>query len=191
MLIFINFLGSACLSLNKVPTLNNYKCPLKAIQKQHNNWEHFILYASSQVYEKEKIKKNHKHLSQKMPTLSSFLLFVFITSSFKIGSSIEVHVMNALPKGSAPMEIRCNSRSTNLDAKQLKSGDDYRWIVQKERATYLCAALWVNKIASWHGFQPRRDANQKSVFWLVKENGFFLGFDNSSWVKKSTWESEW
>lgn len=133
-----------------------------------------------------------------MTTLCHFLLFVFITSCFRIGNTIEVnddqvtqvHVMNALPKDSAPLEIRCNSADANLDAKQLKSGDDYSWRVEEETATYFCEAFWGNKFASWHAFEPPRDANQKRVFWLIKEKGFFLGYDNCSWVEKSTWETE-
>lgn len=133
-----------------------------------------------------------------MTTLCHFLLFVFITSCFRIGNTIEVnddqvtqvHVMNALPKDSAPLEIRCNSADANLDAKQLKSGYDYSWRVEEETATYFCEAFWGNKFASWHAFETPRDANQKRVFWLIKENGFFLGYDNSSWVEKSTWETE-
>ncbi|KAF4355362.1 hypothetical protein F8388_026632 [Cannabis sativa] len=50
-------------------------------------------------------------------------------------------------------------------------------------------AIWGRFMGSWHGFQPKRDLNN-SVFWLIKPNGFFLSWDNSTWVKKALWETE-
>ncbi|KAG6678866.1 hypothetical protein I3842_14G103100 [Carya illinoinensis] len=44
--------------------------------------------------------------------------------------------------------------------------------------------------SSWHGFQPRRDMGRGVVYWLVKDTGFFLSWDNSSWVRKQLWETE-
>ncbi|KAJ4722891.1 putative Plant self-incompatibility protein S1 family [Melia azedarach] len=134
-----------------------------------------------------------------MTTLCHFLLLVFVASCFcfSIGNTIEVnsnhlaqvHIMNALPKGSEPIRIRCTSGNTDVGARELAPGSDYSWSVE-ERAVYYCGALWTRQIASWHAFQPRRDSKHENIFWLVKENGFFLGWDNSTWVRKSTWETE-
>lgn len=101
-----------------------------------------------------------------------------------------VHITNGLPKiNSSPMNIRCSTEQTDFGVKTLGCGEDYRWIVE-ERGVYFCEALWGRFMASWHAFQPKRDVGQRLVFWLVQPSGFFLSWDNSSWVRKSTWETE-
>ena len=35
-------------------------------------------------------------------------------------------------------------------------------------------------LASWHAFQPRRDENHETVFWMVKEDGFFISWDKAN-----------
>ncbi|XWS35089.1 hypothetical protein CRYUN_Cryun21dG0096200 [Craigia yunnanensis] len=131
-----------------------------------------------------------------MDARSSFVLFlvsVFIFSVAGLGGQDKhvatIHVINSMPRESEPMQTRCKSRYTDYGMHQLRVGDDYQCGVQ-EKALYFCAALSGRQIASWHGFQPRRDGNHKAVFWLVKEDGFFLSWDNSSWVRKSEWETE-
>lgn len=102
-----------------------------------------------------------------------------------------VHITNVLPQNNSnnPMKIRCNCNKKYFGYKTLACGEDYTWIAE-ERDLYFCEALWGRFMASWHAFQPKRDINQQSVFWLVKQNGFFLSWDNSTWVKKSIWETE-
>lgn len=77
----------------------------------------------------------------------------------------------------------------------LKEGEEYKWVAE-EKDLYFCEAIWGTRfVASWHAFQPKRDLSRGgggrgSVFWLVQKDGFFLSYDNSTWVKKSTWETE-
>ncbi|EXB66396.1 hypothetical protein L484_008286 [Morus notabilis] len=87
------------------------------------------------------------------------------------------------------MKIQCSSKHTNIGAKELKRSDYLEWIVE-EKALYFCEALWGILIASWHAFQPKRDVGHRSVFWVAKQNGFFHSWDNSTWVRKSVWETE-
>lgn len=101
-----------------------------------------------------------------------------------------VHVTRDLPKNSPTMEVVCKfNNGQSLGVQKLKAGDDYTWNV-KLRVVYYCQAIWGNRVSSWHAYQPRRDANHGRVFWLVKENGFFLSWDKSNWVKRSEWETE-
>lgn len=135
----------------------------------------------------------------------SFIFLVLITTSFTttltLGNNhIEdgqnhlatVQITNSLPNNNSRptiLRIRCSSKHTNLGEKVLNRSDDYRWIVE-EKSLYFCAALWGRLFASWHAFQPKRDAGHDSVFWLVEEGGIYLSWDNSSWVRRSVWESE-
>ncbi|MBA0830677.1 hypothetical protein Goarm_015195 [Gossypium armourianum] len=120
-------------------------------------------------------------------------VFFFIISSSVDGSQYKqlstIHVMNSMAKGSGPMQIRCKSRYTDYGMRQLGEGTEYRCGV-REKAVYYCMGMTGRRIASWHAFQPRRDGNRKAVFWLVKENGIFLSWDNSTWVRKSDWETD-
>jgi hypothetical protein len=29
------------------------------------------------------------------------------------------------------------------------------------------------------------------VYWMVKEDGFFISWDKANWVRKYRWETEW
>ncbi|KAE8698084.1 Detected protein of unknown function [Hibiscus syriacus] len=125
-----------------------------------------------------------------------FLVPVLITIS--LSSSVlgiqrnklaTIHVMNSMPKGSGPMQVHCKSRYTDYRMQQVGEGDGYRCDV-RERALYYCMAILGRRVASWHAFQPRRDGSRKAVYWLLKDHGIFLSWDNSSWVRKSMWETE-
>ncbi|XVF29194.1 hypothetical protein REPUB_Repub15cG0099300 [Reevesia pubescens] len=131
-----------------------------------------------------------------MDVRSSFVLFlvsVFIFSVAAVGEQKKhlatIHVMNSMPRESGAMQVRCNSRYSDYGMHQVGVGDDYQCGV-RETALYYCMAISGRQIASWHAFQPRRDGNHKAVFWLVKEDGFFHSWDNSTWVRKSVWETE-
>ncbi|PON66092.1 hypothetical protein TorRG33x02_269020 [Trema orientale] len=106
-----------------------------------------------------------------------------------------VHIITTpLPKNnSGPGEVKIrltNSKQSYYSLETtLKWGNDYQFVAE-ERALYYGEALWGTYVGSWHAFQPKRDAGHGSVFWLVKPNGFFLSWDNSTWVKKSIWEYE-
>ncbi|KAB1218209.1 hypothetical protein CJ030_MR3G026089 [Morella rubra] len=102
-----------------------------------------------------------------------------------------VHVIDALPKKSKPMSLECKSGRTHegLGQQTLNVGDDYKWNVE-ENATYYCSALWGRYFGSWHGFQPRRDVGHGTIYWRVKDNGFLLSWDRTSWVRKGQWETE-
>ncbi|KAL5781511.1 hypothetical protein ACOSP7_006540 [Xanthoceras sorbifolium] len=101
-----------------------------------------------------------------------------------------VHVRNGLPVKSGAMRIECSFHGKSLGIHDLGVGEDYSWTVEEEKALYFCKAIWGTKMGSFHAFQPRRDANHATVFWLVKQNGFFLSWDNSTWIQRSPWDTE-
>ncbi|KAG6625130.1 hypothetical protein CIPAW_16G074900 [Carya illinoinensis] len=95
-----------------------------------------------------------------------------------------VHVTNALPKNSEPMRLQCSGEEIILNA-----GEDYQWTLEENKLVY-CEAFWGRSFASWHAFQPGRDVGRGAIYWLVKDTGFFLSWDNRSWVRKQLWETE-
>ena len=76
-----------------------------------------------------------------------------------------------------------------IDHRLLKVGETLKCGVTQNSILYVGAILG-NKIASVHGFDPIRDAGHETVFWLVKEDGFYFSYDNASWKKDSPWETE-
>ncbi|KAL6189323.1 hypothetical protein ACLB2K_040712 [Fragaria x ananassa] len=130
-------------------------------------------------------------------SLILFLLIPLFSFTSILGSSEgleykplpRVHIINALPPKSEPANIECKSRHTDVGERDLNVGDDFTWNA-KERSLYYCRAFWGRFFSSWHAVQPKRDNGKAAVFWLVKEHGFFLSWDNSTWVKKSVWQTE-
>lgn len=138
------------------------------------------------------------------------IFFLVLSTSFKTTLTLSpqgdhnrrlatVHIITSppLPKNNSnPGEV-LNVRITNSKQSYfafslqttLKWGDNYQFVVE-ERAVYFLEALWGRFIGSLHVFQPKRDVGHESVFWLVKQNGFFLSWDNSTWVKKCVWDTE-
>ncbi|KAL4295774.1 hypothetical protein GQ457_12G001680 [Hibiscus cannabinus] len=129
---------------------------------------------------------------------SLVVLLVSVPIIFGLSSSVvgrqykqlaTIHVTNSMSKDSGAMQIHCKSSYTDYGMHQVGGGDEYECSV-RERALYYCMAISGRRVASWHAFQPRRDRSRQAVYWLVKEDGIFLSWDNSSWVRKSLWETE-
>ena len=135
-----------------------------------------------------------------MPTWISRFLFLALAWSF-ISAVIAfeehdnhlavVHIINSLTNNSEPVSVFCISRGRKdfLGEYTLKVGEDFQWDVTLNTLNY-GRALWGRVFASWHAFQPRRDVSHGTVYWQIRQDGFFLSWDNSSWVKREMWETE-
>ncbi|KAK8518523.1 hypothetical protein V6N13_027993 [Hibiscus sabdariffa] len=121
------------------------------------------------------------------------VLLIISQSSSVVGRQYKqlaaIHVANSMPKGSGPIQIHCKSSYTDYGMHQVDQGDEYQCSV-RERAVYFCMATSGRQFAWWHAFQPSRDGSRKAVYWLVKDDGIFLSWDNSTWVRKSVWQTE-
>lgn len=133
-----------------------------------------------------------------MTAWSRFLFLVLawtfistIASGAHVNQLPVVHVISALPANSEPVKVECTSQRTNthLGIHTLNVGDDYQLTVV-ENALHYCQAIWGRWFASWHAFQPRRDVSHGAVYWRLKDDGFYLSWDNSSWVRKETWQTD-
>lgn len=101
-----------------------------------------------------------------------------------------VSVTSALPDGTGAMQIHCGTDSSPPVINQaLSPGQVLNWTAV-EKVLYRCDAVWMLMFASWHAFQPSRDAGQRQVDWLVRKEGFFLGVNGTGWVRKAVWETE-
>lgn len=126
-----------------------------------------------------------------MTSYRSFLFLVLsgtLIATTAFGAPV-VHIISALPKNSDPAQVQCSATNTNLGVHLLKVGEDYSWTAEANVVNY-CQAQWGRFIASWHAFEPTRDASHGTVYWLVKEDGFSRSWDNTNWVKAQAWETE-
>jgi len=134
-----------------------------------------------------------------MTSWINFLLFLVLQLCFLSTATTNEHddhplptvyVINALPKSSKAMNVSCSSNNIDIGEQSLVNGEVYKWRVSKRKLHY-CVAIWERFFASWHAFQPRRDGNHETLFWMVEEDGFFISWDKAKWVRKYRWETEW
>ncbi|KAL9369828.1 hypothetical protein Peur_041027 [Populus x canadensis] len=128
----------------------------------------------------------------------SFLLFLVLPLCLLSTATADEHnehrlpfvqVINALPKNSKPMQVSCSTKNIDVGKRSLVNGEVFKWRAA-QRKLHSCGALWERLFASWHAFQPRRDENHETVYWMVKEDGFFISWDKANWVRKYRWETE-
>ncbi|KAJ0092212.1 hypothetical protein Patl1_25857 [Pistacia atlantica] len=124
-----------------------------------------------------------------------FLLFVFLALHFTAfeaddNHQAKVHVISTLPKDGGQMSLTCLPENSDPGfGGGVSAGVVYSWSVDNN-LKYRCQSFWKNQFALWVVFEPERDANHGEVFWLVRQDAFFLSWDNSTWVEKYTWETE-
>ena len=148
-------------------------------------------------YKKRARKKfiNISPLLHRMANHSLFslaLVIYFICAAEYVRSSnVNIELTNGLPEkyGAVPLDILIKSQTKAVDERVVKLGESFKWSVTPDSIYYVQGVLG-NKFASVHGFEPGRDAGHATVFWLVKEDGFYLSYDNASWNKVAPWVSE-
>ncbi|KAM6544758.1 hypothetical protein CsatB_025494 [Cannabis sativa] len=125
-----------------------------------------------------------------------FFLFLFsISLKTTFGDSLAtVHIIsNPLPKNNTnPKEFRIeaeNSEGRFQDTLKW-GGKPYIFDVKQSNSTNYLQAFWGRFIASIHVYEPQRDIGHNSIYWLVKTDGFYLSWDNSSWVQNGYWDTE-
>ena len=118
--------------------------------------------------------------------IASFAIFITATSSRLHGSTIAtLDIINSLPNATV---VSC--KPSLVSQKSLGPGEDVKVEVTEKSLIY-CQAVWgLRYFASWHAYQPARDKNSVTVFWDMKENGIFLSWDKTHWVKKAVWETD-
>ncbi|KAG6781447.1 hypothetical protein POTOM_014352 [Populus tomentosa] len=125
-----------------------------------------------------------------MTSWINFLLFLVLQLCFLSAATTNehddhplptVHVINALPKSSKAMNVSCSSNTIDIGEQSLVNGEVYKWRVSQRKLHY-CVAIWERFFASWHAFQPRRDGNHETLFWMVEEDGFFISWDKAKWI---------
>ncbi|KAM6544761.1 hypothetical protein CsatB_025497 [Cannabis sativa] len=128
-----------------------------------------------------------------------FLLSISLKSTLTFGAqkpnTVYIITTNNLPKNNTnpdefKIQISNSKQSLSKLETTLKWGGNYNFVVSESTSTYYLEALWGNVMASVNVFKPNRDIGHQSVFWLIKPNGFYLSWDNSTWVQKGVWETE-
>lgn len=129
-----------------------------------------------------------------MTTWSRFLCLVLawtFISTLASAALPTIHVTDKLPANSEPVKIECSSQRTSkhLGQHTLKAGDVYEFTAV-ENDLHFCEAERGNYFASWHALEPSRDGTHKDIYWQVKDDGFYLSWDNSHWSRKEVWETD-
>ncbi|CAK9164602.1 unnamed protein product [Ilex paraguariensis] len=121
------------------------------------------------------------------------LVFYLSTTSFAGDSAVVarpvVHIISAMNKNTAPINLRCKVNGAVKILHALNAGEDYQWSAA-ENDVYYCDVIWDRWFAAWHGFEPKRDQGQETIFWKVNKDGFFFSWDRSRWEKKFSWETD-
>lgn len=46
---------------------------------------------------------------------------------------------------------------------------------------------WNGNCASFFAYDPSAEGNHQKIYWLIKEDGIYHSWDNSSWQKRKSW----
>ena len=119
------------------------------------------------------------------------MIYFICAAEYVRSSNVNIELTNGLPEkyAAVPLDILIKSQTKAVDERVVKLGESFKWSVTPDSIYYVRGVLG-NKFASVHGFEPGRDAGHATVFWLVKEDGFYLSYDNASWNKVAPWVSE-
>lgn len=69
---------------------------------------------------------------------------------------------------------------------KLTPGEEFHF-TDDRTSRYVCHAMWRDKEGIWLAFESVRDRNHTKVFSSLREDGFFLSYDQSNWSKLSEW----
>ena len=135
-------------------------------------------------------KKNHRLLLFS-PALVIFFLWASLQAERCSSSGFEMK--NELPAeeyADVRLDILVNSETKVIEDRVLNIGETLKWGATQNAIYYVLAVLGNIKFASVRGFDPTRDASHETVFWLIKEDGFYFSYDNASWKMDSQWDND-
>ncbi|KAJ0093806.1 hypothetical protein Patl1_26242 [Pistacia atlantica] len=69
---------------------------------------------------------------------------------------------------------------------KLHPGDEFHFgELRKFRS--VCKAIWRDKDGIWMAFEPVRDRDYRHVYSSVREDGFYISYDQSNWKIVNSW----
>ncbi|KAI4346073.1 hypothetical protein L6164_013155 [Bauhinia variegata] len=98
---------------------------------------------------------------------------------------IAINIRNDLPSNTQQITLACD----NTDSFHLKVGKEFNSSV-KVHQSIECSATWFQWFSSWDAYEPRRDKGHGSVYWLVKNDGFYISWDKIEWKKVEHWYTD-
>ncbi|KAK3029545.1 hypothetical protein RJ639_038504 [Escallonia herrerae] len=117
-------------------------------------------------------------------------------------STYEVHVINALPADSPPVNVHCASKNDEIGYHTLHVNDDLTWSFKTPfigNTLYFCRFKWNGRDKAFVVFdqqnaiecQRKPFAKKYLCYWFVKDDGFYFQdhYTNnpSEWIKKKNW----
>ncbi|KAL7104501.1 hypothetical protein ACP275_08G249100 [Erythranthe tilingii] len=119
--------------------------------------------------------------------LITFNLFIFKSFSFcYIMPDFEVHIVNNLPKNSAPLRLHCASKDTDFGVHVASPNQEFYWkfcINFWATTMYFCHFWWGRQETSFEVFNTdyyssncvAKDKLLETCQWSVREDGFYFG----------------
>lgn len=124
-----------------------------------------------------------------------FLLFVALT--FHIVSAQipnEVKITSRVPNKPSPLQVRCQSKDTDIGMHTLPEGQELKWhFLSKLWSTlYFCHFYWNSKDKSFAVFDAKialhhcKGSFVTKCYWEARPDGFYLN-DGGKWTKINDW----
>ena len=88
--------------------------------------------------------------------------------------------------GMAPNNPNVNLFYNNQqDGVYLSPGKAFSKLDNLERKSVVM--YWNGNCASFFAYDPSAEGNHQKIYWLIKEDGIYHSWDNSSWEKRKSW----
>lgn len=121
-----------------------------------------------------------------------FLLFLsfhfLITSALGRSQNVTIEIRNDLPtKTQVQLQLGCNKSSYFF----LKLGHHYTiHNLNTEDQDFECSATWLPYFTEWEAYKAKRDKGHHTVYWSIRNYGFYQSFDGSKWMLVEPWYTE-
>lgn len=113
--------------------------------------------------------------------------YCLITSTTPQHQTVFVEIRNDLPKKTdVQLELDCDHGSSF----DLKLGDDYNRTITTVDQDLECTAAWSPLFTTWDVYKAKRYKGFQTVYWSVRNDGFYRSFDGSQWKFVEQWYTE-
>lgn len=117
-----------------------------------------------------------------------FSFYVLISKSFAIQNTVVFDIRNDLPSNNlGGLAVGCNKSDYTC---HINVGDHYNRTFQVGQS-WECNAAWSRYFTfGWEVYQEKRDKGHPTIYWSVREDGFYHSLDASHWKLLAQWYSE-
>lgn len=123
--------------------------------------------------------------------LSGRILTLFIVITLCLNGStklrgdevlVGIHIKDDMPPNSETVRLNCIKGYWD----KLHPGDEFHF-GELRKFRFVCKAIWRDKDGIWMAFEPVRDRDYRHVYSSVREDGFYISYDQSNWKILNSW----